>query len=119
MASLAKKLCVLLAFTSAAATLCAQELPLRIIPTTAQYGMLHTTSAFEATIDRKAVRLSPGMRLFNPQNMMVLPSSILQQNTNVAYTLDVQGFVQQAWILTPGEQPAATSFIEKLLSGFK
>lgn len=81
----------------------AQELPLRMFPPAVKFATLRVSPNYEASLNQQPVRLSPGLRLFTPQNMMVLPNMIVNQPVKVAYTLDVQGLVQQAWMLSENE----------------
>lgn len=94
---------VLLAATAAPLLAMAQELPLRMFPPAVKYATLRVSPNFEATLNKDPARLSPGVRIFTPQNMMVLPNMVVNQPVKVAYVLDIQGFVQQAWILSDKE----------------
>lgn len=80
----------------------AQELPQRIFPPAVKYGTLRVTPSLDATLNNQPARLSPGLRIFTPQNMMILPNMVVQP-LKVAYVLDIQGFVQQVWILSEKE----------------
>lgn len=90
-------------FGATALTVFAQELPMRMFPPSVKFATLRVAPNYEASLNKEVVRLSPGLRLFTPQNMMVLPNMIVNQPVKVAYTVDIQGFVQQAWILTDSE----------------
>ena len=58
----------------------------------------------EVQINGQATRLSPGSRIRNQQNMMVLPGSLAGQKWRVNYTLDdVSGQIKDVWILDPDE----------------
>ena len=93
-----------------------QELPMRIFPPSAKFAMLRIAPNYDASLNTAPVRLSPGMRLFTPQNMMVLPHTIVNQPVKVAYTLDTQGFVQQAWMLSENEVKNVPTVDRGLLS---
>lgn len=92
----------------------AQELPMRMFPPAVKYATLRVASNYEATLNKDSVRLSPGFRLYTPQNIIILYNVVVNQPVKVAYTLDVQGLIQQAWILTDNEvskiQPAERGF---------
>ena len=81
----------------------AQNLPLRQFPPAAQFGTLTLKSLTEATVGDAPLQVSPGLRIFNPQNLMVLGNTILGTPYKVAYRLDTAGFLQEVWILTPSE----------------
>lgn len=102
----------LLAATSVASI--AQELPMRMFPPAVKYATLRVAPNYEATLNKDSVRLSPGFRLYTPQNIIILYNMVVNQPVKVAYTLDVQGLIQQAWILTDNEvskiQPAERGF---------
>lgn len=93
--------CALLAATSVCAF--AQNVPLRMFPPSVKFATLRVGPAFDATLNKDPVRLSPGLRLYTQQNMMVLPSTVVNQPVKVAYVLDIQGFVKEAWILSDNE----------------
>ena len=58
----------------------------------------------EVQINGHATRLSPGSRIRNQQNLMVLPGSLAGQKWRVNYTLDdVSGQIKDVWILDPAE----------------
>lgn len=81
----------------------AQELPMRMFPPAVKFATLRVSPAYEVSLNKEPARMSPGMRLYTPQNMMVLPNMVVNQPVKVAYTLDIQGLIQQAWILTDNE----------------
>lgn len=80
-----------------------QHLPLRQFPPSARYGTLLLESLAQATINSKPLQVSPGLRIFNPQNMMILGNQIAGVPLEVAYRLDTNGMLQEVWILTPAE----------------
>lgn len=94
----------------------AQDSPLRIFPSGLQYGTLRVAPTFEASINNKEVRLAPGMPLYNASNMLIAPFSLGAETPLVGYTLDAQGFVKQAWILSDSEKKKAKEEIRKFQS---
>lgn len=76
----------------------------------------------DITLDGKADRLSPGARIRNTQNLVVLSGSLAGQTVPVIYRRDAAGLVHEAWILTEAEfakvAPAAAdpSLFDKLLA---
>jgi len=57
----------------------------------------------EIALDGKADRLSPGARIRNTQNLVVLSGSLAGQTVPVVYRRDAAGLVHEAWILTEDE----------------
>ena len=66
-------------------------------------GELVIVAPPEARLNGVSVRLAPGARVRNPQNMLQLSGSLLEQKLLVHYTLDGQGLVQDVWILSQAE----------------
>ena len=54
-------------------------------------------------MDGKPDRLSPGARIRDTNNMLVLSGGIAGQTMPVVYRRDASGLVHEAWILTPEE----------------
>ena len=57
----------------------------------------------EITLDGKADRLSPGARIRNVQNLVVLSGSLAGQTVPVVYRREAAGMVGEVWLLTPDE----------------
>ncbi len=76
---------------------------LRPFPPQAQRAAMVVTQAPAITLDGKPDRLSPGARIRNPQNQLVLSSSLAGQEVLVNYTRESSGLVHEVWILTPAE----------------
>src|SRR6218665_536803 len=76
----------------------------RPFPASALRGILSFSSAAQATVNGQSVRVAPGMRLFNPQNQLVMLHSVLGQSLRVNYLLEAgTGMLHSAWILTEKE----------------
>jgi hypothetical protein len=76
----------------------------RPFPEAALRGTLSINTASEATLNGKTVRIAPGMRLFSPQNTLVMAHTVLGQTFKVNYVLENStGMLHAAWILTEGE----------------
>lgn len=76
----------------------------RPFPASALRGILSFSSAAQATVNGQSVRVAPGMRLFNPQNQLVMVHSVLGQSLRVNYLLEAgTGMLHSAWILTEKE----------------
>jgi len=61
-------------------------------------GVMTTGQLPEVTIDGKAMRLSPGARIYNPSNLTITPNQV-PANSRVRYKTDAQGQVNQVWLL--------------------
>jgi hypothetical protein len=66
-------------------------------------GKLVVTAPPEVTLDGKPDRLSPGSRIRDLNNMLVLSGGIVGQNLPVVYRRDSAGLIHEAWILTEDE----------------
>ena len=75
----------------------------RRFPDEARRGVLRVVAAPEIVLDGKADRLSPGARIRNADNLLVLPQQLAGQELRVNYTRESLGLVHQVWILTPAE----------------
>jgi hypothetical protein len=75
----------------------------RLFERTALRGELVVKAPPEALLNGKPVRLAPGSRIRNPQNMVQLSGTLLEQKLLVHYTLDGFGEVQNVWILSEAE----------------
>jgi hypothetical protein len=75
----------------------------RLFERNALRGELVVTAPPEAKLNGKDVRLAPGSRIRNAQNMVQLSGSLLGQMLLVNYTLDGFGQVNDVWILSAEE----------------
>jgi hypothetical protein len=75
----------------------------RGFPPNALRGTLVITAAPEITLDGKPDRLSPGARIRNPDNMLLLSGVLVGQELVVNYTRESAGMVHEVWILSPQE----------------
>jgi hypothetical protein len=80
----------------------AQQLP-RSFPPNALRGDLQVLAPPEATMDGRAVRLAPGVRIRGENNLLVLSGTVVNQRLTVNYTLDGFGLVKDVWVLRPEE----------------
>ena len=77
---------------------------MRNFPDAALRGSLVITGASDAEINGRAIRMAPGMRLFSPQNTLVMMHTIKGQQFTVNYLIENStGMLISAWILTPAE----------------
>jgi hypothetical protein len=86
-----------------AVSVSAQIVP-RYIPADAPRGSFTAGKFPEVTINGKPMRLAPGARILNANNLTVTPNQVAA-DTPVRYRLDPQGRVQTVWIL--GAQEAS------------
>lgn len=66
-------------------------------------GKLIVTAPPEVTLDGKPDRLSPGSRIRDLNNMLVLSGGIVGKPLPVVYRRDSAGLIHEAWILTEDE----------------
>ena len=83
-------------------TASAQNL-LRQFPPAALRGVLVVTAPPEVLINGQAARLSPGARIKNVNNTLVMSGSLLGSSLVVNYLRDPQGLVHEVWLLSPTE----------------
>ena len=55
------------------------------------------------TIDGKLRQLSPAARIVSEDNLSVVPGSLADKDIIVNYTEDMNGYIDQVWILTRAE----------------
>ena len=76
----------------------------RPFPEAALRGTLTLSTTAEAVLNGKSIRMAPGMRLFSPQNTLIMAHTVLGQTFKVNYVLENStGMLHAAWILTEGE----------------
>ena len=88
---------------------------IRKFPTNAKRGELVVFSAPDVSIDGKADRFAPGVRIRDASNALVLSSTLVNTRLVVNYTRDNIGLVQNVWVLTTEE---ASSTIPGQPTGF-
>src|SRR5512133_2793681 len=66
-------------------------------------AQLVVTAPPDVTLDGKPDRLSPGARIHDLNNMIVLSGGLVGKTLPVVYRRDAAGLVHEAWILT-GEE---------------
>jgi hypothetical protein len=75
----------------------------RKFPANALRGKLQVGQAPDVRIDGRADRLSPGSRIRDLQNRIVLPGNLVGQELIVNFTRTPTGEVHDVWILTDAE----------------
>ncbi len=80
----------------------------RAFPQNTLRGALVFGADRQLTLNGRATSLTPGARVRNQQNMIVLPDTLVGAKWLVNYTLDMGGEqVRDVWILTPDEAAIA------------
>ena len=77
----------------------------RTFPEQAKRGELKAYEYPSMKIGDNVYRLSPGSRIFNEHNLIIMPASLLVQTAPVMYLLDMSGDLSRGWLLT-GEEAA-------------
>ena len=75
----------------------------RTFPATALRGEIVVTTPPELLLNKRPARLAPGARIRAMDNMLVMSGAAVNQRLVVNYTLDLQGQLQEVWILNPAE----------------
>ena len=75
----------------------------RNFPESALRGKLVVTLPPEVTLNGKPDRLSPGARIHDTSNLLVMSGGLLNRELVVNYVRDGHGLIHQVWILTPQE----------------
>ena len=119
-------LCAALACSALLASLpvAAQALPglgiSRPFPDAAKRGTLTFTTTAQAQLNGKPIRVAPGMRLFSPQNTLLMTHSVLGKTFKVNYVLEAStGMLHAAWILTEGEAAKPRKGSDAVISNIK
>ena len=81
----------------------AQEAIRREAPKDVVLGKMTVNLPPDVLMDGKADRLSPGSRIRDTRNMLVLSASLSGQTVPVVYKRDSAGLVHDVWLLTPDE----------------
>ena len=75
----------------------------RDFPKAALRGEMVVLAPPEISMDGKPDRLSPGTRMRDSGNLLVLTGQVINQKLTVNYLRDNMGLVQQVWILSDAE----------------
>ena len=75
----------------------------RQFPKNALRGNLVVIAAPAITLDGKPDRLSPGARIRDAKNMLVMNGTLIGQTLVVNYTRESAGMVHEVWILNAAE----------------
>jgi hypothetical protein len=75
----------------------------REFPARALRGTLRVVNTPEVMLDGAADRLSPGVRIRNTNNSLVLPGELMQAPVVVNYARNFSGEIHEVWILSADE----------------
>lgn len=75
----------------------------RQFPVNIKRGVMTVTAPPEVLINGAVMRLSPGVRIRGPNNMILMSGALTGQQYSVNYVLEQQGLVRDVWILTQAE----------------
>jgi hypothetical protein len=96
--------CALAAFAAASLVASAAAQMQRAFPQNTLRGAMAFGEDRQVTLNGRSAQLSPGARVRNQNNMIVLPASLAGARFLVNYTLDIGGAqVRDVWVLTPDE----------------
>ena len=75
----------------------------RTFPESALRGKLVVTLPPEVSLNGKPDRLSPGARIHDTNNLLVMSGGLINRELVVNYVRDGHGLIHEVWILTPQE----------------
>ncbi|MBX9935796.1 MAG: hypothetical protein K2Y10_04305 [Burkholderiaceae bacterium] len=76
----------------------------RNFPEAALRGTLVVTGQGMAEVNGKAIRMAPGMRLFNAESALVMLHTVIGQKLTVNYVIEPStGWLLTAWVLSSAE----------------
>jgi len=81
----------------------AQETITREAPKDVKLALLTVKLPPQIELDGKPDRLSPGSRIRDTRNFLVLSASLSGKTVPMVYRRDAAGLVHEAWLLTPDE----------------
>ena len=77
--------------------------PARTFPEKAVRGEMKAHNYPYMKIGGKTLRFPPGGRIFNEQNLIIMPASLQSQTAQIMYTTDMNGDLSRVWLLTTEE----------------
>ena len=75
----------------------------REFPQDARRGTIESHEYPYYRIDKKTYRLAAGGRIFNEQNLIIVPVSLPRDKAEIMYRLDTRGELFAIWLLTREE----------------
>jgi hypothetical protein len=86
------------------AALAHAQVPLRDVPKDVKHGHMTVTTPPQIVLDGKADRLSPGARVRNVNNMVIMSTALVGKTVPVLYRREAAGMLHEVWLLTPDEE---------------
>jgi hypothetical protein len=83
--------------------LCAPVMAFRTFPPDVRRGEIVAHEYPAVKIDSRAYRLAPGAKIFDWQNMIMVPTALPDRRLQVLYTVDFNGHLSAIWLLTDEE----------------
>jgi hypothetical protein len=66
-------------------------------------GVIRHVEEMAVTVDDKLMQLAAGAQIRNQQDLIIVPMSIPRSGAWADYTLNADGQIFRAWLLTPDE----------------
>lgn len=85
------------------ATDASAQMAVRQFPPTVKRGVMTVTAPPEVLINGAVMRLSPGVRIKGPNNLLLMSAALTGQQFAVNYLVEPQGLVREIWILNQAE----------------
>jgi hypothetical protein len=73
------------------------------IPAESARGVIRHLNGMTVAIDQRQARLAPGAQIRNQANLIIVPTAIPPNGAWADYTLNADGEIFRAWLLTPDE----------------
>ncbi len=86
----------------------------RQFPAAARRATLQVTQPPEVLINGTPARLSPGARIRDSNNLLVMSASLVGMTVLVNYLRDAQGLIHEVWILSAAEAQEPRAGMEPL-----
>lgn len=96
----------LLAGTLLVAASANAQMTVRQFPANIKRGVMTVTAPPQVMINGSALRLSPGVRIHAPNNLLVMSGALIGQKYAVNYRLEQNDLVREIWILNQAEVDA-------------
>ncbi len=87
-------------------TAASAQMGVRQMPVAAKRGVMTVTAPPEIMINGSTLRMSPGVRIRGPNNMLLMSGTLIGQKYAVNYLQEPQGLVREIWILNQAEADA-------------
>jgi len=95
---LAHCLIALCAFSCAASVMAERN-----FPQDAKRGEMKAFQYPYMKIGGKKLHMSAGSRIYNEQNLIIMPSSLQKQTAQIMFSTDIGGEISEVWLLTAEE----------------